>query len=114
MGLTEPRPEPDLDAACDAEHAAEVFAALASPWRLDIVRVLAASPLEVTEIANRLGISVANTSHHLGRLRQAGLVTSRRDGTRITNALAGPDVLALCLAACETATTTKARAGLRR
>ena len=46
--------------------------------------------------------------------RQAGLVTSRRDGTRITNALAGPHVLDLCLAVCETAPTPEARAGLRR
>jgi DNA-binding transcriptional ArsR family regulator len=113
MGLTAPRPEPDLDAACDAERAAEVFAALASPWRLEIVRLLATGPLEVTEIANQLGISVANTSHHLARLRFAGLVTSRRDGTRITNTLAGPHVLALCLAACEAVPTTEAR-GLRR
>ncbi len=114
MGLTAPRPEPDLDAVCDSEHAAEVFAALASPWRLEIVRLLAAGPLEVTEIADELGISVANTSHHLGRLRQAHLVTSRRDGTRITNTLAGPHVLALCLAACETAPPPGARAGVRR
>jgi len=114
MGLTAPPPEQNLDAGCDTEHAAEVFAALASPWRLEIVRLLATGPLEVTEIANQLAISVANTSHHLGRLRFAGLVTSRRDGTRITNTLAGPHVLALCLAACETAPPPGARAGFRR
>lgn len=62
MGLTAPRPGSDLDAGYDSEHAAEVFAALASSWRLEIVRLLAAGPPEVTEIANRLGISVANTS----------------------------------------------------
>ncbi len=106
MGLTAPRPEPDA------------VSTLRTPPRccrarqpLAIVRLLAAGPLEVTEIANELGISVANTSHHLGRLRQAHLVTSRRDGTRITTTLAGPHVLALCLAACETAPPPGARAG---
>jgi DNA-binding transcriptional ArsR family regulator len=59
--------------------------------------------LDVTEVANRLGLSVANSSHHLARLRRAGLVTSRRNGTRITNAVAGLHVVDLCRAACESA-----------
>ena len=79
------------------------MAALASPWRIEIVRLLADDELDVTDVAERLGLSVANTSHHLGRLRRAGLVISRRDGTRITNRLAGPHVQDLCVAACATA-----------
>jgi DNA-binding transcriptional ArsR family regulator len=57
----------------------------------------------VTDIAQRLGASVATTSHHLGPLRRAGLVTSRRDGTRILNRIAGPRVLDLCVVPCAVA-----------
>jgi DNA-binding transcriptional ArsR family regulator len=89
--------------ACDPADVAEVMAALASPSRLEIVALLADAELDVTEIAHRLGASVATTSHHLGPLRRAGLVTSRRTGTRILNRLAGPHVLDLCAAACATA-----------
>jgi DNA-binding transcriptional ArsR family regulator len=102
MGLAAPPAGPVAGSSCDAERVAEVMAALASPWRIEIVRLLAGDELDVTDVAERLGLSVANTSHHLGRLRRAGLVISRRDGTRITNRLAGPHVQGLCAAACET------------
>ena len=88
---------------CDPDDVAEVMAALASPSRLEIIALLADAELDVTEIAHRLGASVATTSHHLGPLRRAGLVTSRRDGTRILNRIAGSHVLDLCAAACATA-----------
>lgn len=100
MGLAASPAATPTTPVCDPDRVAEVMAALASPCRVEIVRLLADSELEVTQLANRLGASVANTSHHLARLRHAGLVTSRRDGTRITNRLAGPDVVDLCAAAC--------------
>ena len=87
---------------CDPVEVAETLAALASPSRLGIVRLLAGTELDVTEIAVQLGASVAATSHHLGPLRRARLVISRREGTRILNRIAGPHVLELCEAACAT------------
>lgn len=38
------------------------MAALASPWRIEIVRLLADDELDVTDIAQRLGLPVANTT----------------------------------------------------
>jgi DNA-binding transcriptional ArsR family regulator len=38
------------------------------------------APRSTTELARRLSISAAGTSHHLIALRDAGLVTGRRDG----------------------------------
>jgi DNA-binding transcriptional ArsR family regulator len=86
--------------ACDPDEVAEIMTALANPSRLEIVRLLADAELDVTELAHRLGASAATTSHHLGALRRAGLVTSRRHGTRILNRLADSDVLELCATAC--------------
>jgi DNA-binding transcriptional ArsR family regulator len=103
MGLTDQPADHTVAAGCDPGRAAEVLAALASPCRLEMVRLLADGERDVTDIASRLSISVANTSHHLGRLRHAGLVLARRDGTHIINRLAGPHMLDLCAAACETA-----------
>jgi DNA-binding transcriptional ArsR family regulator len=47
--------------------------------------VLAAldAPRATTELAARLSISPANTSHHLHALRDAGLVTGRREGRAV-------------------------------
>src|SRR5262249_40202482 len=42
-------------------------------------------------------LSVANASHHLRLLRDAGLVVGRRDGVFVHYALAGDDVLELWL-----------------
>ena len=81
-------------AAKDAlfEAFAEVAKALASGRRTEIVDLLAQGERSVDEIAGELGQSVANTSHHLRAMARAGLVTTRRDGTRIYYALASDRV----------------------
>lgn len=87
-------------AAKDAlyEGLAEVAKALASGRRAEIVDVLAQGERSVESIAGELDQSVANTSHHLRALARAGLVTTRRDGTRIYYALAGDRVAELWVA----------------
>ncbi len=71
---------------------AEVGKALASGRRGEIVDLLAQGPRSVEEVAAEIAQSVANTSHHLRALARAGLVTTRRDGTRIFYALASDRV----------------------
>ena len=71
---------------------AEVAKALASGRRAEIVDVLAQGERSVDEIAAEIGQSVANTSHHLRAMARAGLLTTRRDGTRIFYALASDRV----------------------
>jgi rhodanese-related sulfurtransferase len=72
--------------------------AFASPRRLELLDLLAQGPRSVEELASASGQSSANTSQHLQALHAAGMVTRRRDGTRVRYALAGEDVLALWLA----------------
>jgi rhodanese-related sulfurtransferase len=74
---------------------AEVAKALASGRRAEIVDVLAQGERSVEEVADELGQSVANTSHHLRSLARAGLVRTRRDATRIFYALASERVATL-------------------
>jgi rhodanese-related sulfurtransferase/DNA-binding HxlR family transcriptional regulator len=62
---------------------AEVAKALGSGRRAEIVDVLAQGERSVDEIAGEIDQSVSNTSHHLQALARAGLVSSRRDGTRL-------------------------------
>jgi len=62
---------------------AEVAKALASGRRAEVVDVLAQGERSVEEIAAELGQTVANTSHHLRAMARAGLLTTRREGTRI-------------------------------
>lgn len=74
---------------------AEVAKALGSGRRLEIVDVLAQGERSVDALATEISQSVANTSHHLQALSRAGLVTTRRDGTRIIYALASDRVAEL-------------------
>ena len=57
-----------------------VFKALADPTRREILELLAQSDLTAGEIAERFPVAFASVSHHLGVLKDAGLVASEREG----------------------------------
>jgi len=66
--------------------------ALSSGRRAEIIDVLSQGQRSVEEIADEIGQTVANTSQHLRHLLRAGLVRTRRDGTRIFYDLASDRV----------------------
>ena len=70
----------------------EVAKALGSGRRAEIVDVLAQGERSVDKIAGEIDQSVANTSHHLQALARAGLLSSRREGTRAFYALSSDRV----------------------
>jgi DNA-binding transcriptional ArsR family regulator len=52
--------------------------------RLLIIRVLIPGPLHVAAIAKKTGLGPARISHHLGRMRLAGIVECSQDArTRV-------------------------------
>lgn len=69
-----------------------VAAALGSAGRLQILEFVAQGERSVEVLAAMTGLSVANTSKHLQALRQAGLVSARKEGLRVYYSLAGDDV----------------------
>lgn len=77
------------------EQLARVGTALASAGRLKLLEFLAQGERSVDALAAMSGLSVANCSKHLQALRQAGLVTARKEGLRVYYAIAGDDVVAL-------------------
>jgi rhodanese-related sulfurtransferase len=77
-----------------AEFAA-VGKALGSPKRLELIDLLAQGPRSVEDLARAADLGLSTCSAHLQRLLAAGLVTTRRDGTRIWYSLAGDDVATL-------------------
>ena len=56
--------------------------ALGDPTRRAIFEQLSAGPRSVGEIAEHLPVSRPAVSQHLRVLKEAGLVTERKDGTR--------------------------------
>jgi rhodanese-related sulfurtransferase/predicted transcriptional regulator len=84
---------------------ASIARALASGRRAEIVELLAQGERTVDQIAQELGQSVANTSHHLRTLARSGLLVGRRSGTHVHYRIASEDVLALWSAMRRVATT---------
>lgn len=84
------------DALYDA--VAEVARALGSGRRAEIADVLAQGERSVEALAAEIGQSVANTSHHLRAMARAGLVATRRAGTRVYYRLATDRVAELAAA----------------
>jgi rhodanese-related sulfurtransferase/DNA-binding transcriptional ArsR family regulator len=83
----------------DREHKSALFdqfarvgKALASGKRLELLDLLAQGERDVATLAAAADLGVTSASAHLQTLRQANLVTTRRDGTRILYSLAGRDV----------------------
>lgn len=76
-------------------QAARIFAALADPVRLSILRHLADGELRVTDLRERVGGSQANVSEHLSRLRVARLVLSRPAGRQTFYRVADARVMRL-------------------
>jgi len=77
------------------EAIGRVASALGSAGRLQILEFVAQRERGVDELAGMTGLSVANTSKHLQALRQAGLVSARKEGLRVYYSIAGDDVVAL-------------------
>lgn len=77
------------------EQFARVGKALGSGKRLELIDLLAQGERTVDSLANAAGLGLSTASAHLQTLKQAGLVTTRREGTRIHYDLAGADVARL-------------------
>jgi len=75
------------------EELARVGGAFGSPKRVEIIDLLAQGERSVESIASATGMTVANTSRHLGILRNSGLVTTRRDGLYALYRVADPSVV---------------------
>lgn len=82
---------------------ADVAKALATGRRAELVDVLAQGERSVDDLALTIGQTVANTSFHLRALAEAGLVATRREGTRIYYRLASDRVGELWAAVREVA-----------
>ncbi|MFE9311119.1 ArsR/SmtB family transcription factor [Streptomyces sp. NPDC088353] len=69
--------------------------ALASGKRLELLDLLAQGERTVDALAKAAGLNLTTASAHLQTLKQAGFVSTRREGVRIHYRLAGDDVAEL-------------------
>lgn len=85
------------------EKAAGMMKAIAHPVRIGIIEKLEeGGRLSVTEIQKQLGIEQATASHHLGIMKDKGVLTARREGKNIYYSLKHETLSALldCVRNC--------------
>ena len=70
-----------------ADHAARWFHALSDPTRLQIVMLLSHGERCVCELQEALAAAQSRLSFHLGVMKDAGVVTDRREGRWVHYAL---------------------------
>ncbi|RMH01749.1 MAG: ArsR family transcriptional regulator [Planctomycetota bacterium] len=75
------------------ERRAAILQALAHPFRLRVVELLAEGPRCVCELAETVGVERTNLTRHLGVMRRAGLLDSWREGRKIFHSLRARCVL---------------------
>lgn len=91
----------------DFRNAALVFKALSNPHRLRIVDALGRGEQCVADLTALVGLDMSTVSNHLSILRNVGIVSDERKGTRIFYSLRKPCLLNIfcCLdefQACDT------------
>ncbi|KNB74835.1 ArsR family transcriptional regulator [Brevibacillus reuszeri] len=88
--------------AAESEGVAKIFKALADDTRAKIIHILSMEDeLCVCDIANIIGSSIANTSHHLRLLRNMGLAKYRKEGKLVFYSLDDDHVRHLITAGVE-------------
>lgn len=75
---------------------ADIFKALAHPRRLEILQLLRDQELPVSDIHTMLDLPQANISQHLTILRDAEIVSTRRDGKQMYYQLSDLRILKAC------------------
>ena len=73
----------------------ELFSAMSDSSRLKIISALVEDEMNVSGIAETVGLSESATSHHLRGLRQMQLVRTRKEGRQVFYSLVDDHVIQL-------------------
>lgn len=78
-----------------AAHVAELFRAFSDTSRVRILSALLTGEMNITALAEVVGISESAVSHHMRGLRQMRLVQARRDGKEVYYRIDDEHIIAL-------------------
>ena len=79
---------------------AERFRVIGEPMRIKLLDRLRGGEASVGELSELLGAGQQNVSRHLNVLHAAGILSRRKDGTRVLYAISDDSVFALCETVC--------------
>jgi len=79
----------------DAAHVAELFRAFSDTRRVRIISLIVEQELNVSVLAELVGVSESAVSHHMRGLRQMKIVRTRRDGKEVYYSVIDPHIIEL-------------------
>jgi ArsR family transcriptional regulator, lead/cadmium/zinc/bismuth-responsive transcriptional repressor len=85
----------------EAAHVAELFRAFSDTSRVRILSAIVDQEMNISALAQKIGVTESAVSHHMRGLRQMHLVQARRDGKEVYYTLVDPHIVALFLAGVE-------------
>ena len=78
-----------------AAHVAELFRAFSDTSRVRILSAIVEQEMNISALAEMVGVTESAVSHHMRGLRQMRLVKSRRDGKEVYYYVEDPHIIAL-------------------
>jgi ArsR family transcriptional regulator, lead/cadmium/zinc/bismuth-responsive transcriptional repressor len=78
-----------------AAHVAELFRAFSDTSRVRILSVIVEREMNISMLAQLVGVSESAVSHHMRGLRQMHIVQARREGKEVYYSVVDPHIVAL-------------------
>ncbi len=78
-----------------AAHVAELFRAFSDTSRVRILSAIIDHEMNITQLAELVGVTESAISHHMRGLRQMRLVKARRDGKEVFYFVDDPHIITL-------------------
>ena len=78
------------------ELQADICKIFSNAKRMEIMNVLKDREVSASDLIERIGLSKANLSQHMGVLRSKGVVLARREGLNIYYRISNPKIIQAC------------------
>jgi len=78
-----------------AAHVAELFRSFSDTSRVRILSAIIEKEVNITTLAEIVGVTESAVSHHMRGLRQMRIVQARRDGKEVFYSVNDPHIIAL-------------------
>ena len=72
---------------------AEMCQVFSHPKRLEVINVLRDGEMTVTELSQKLGLTVGNLSQHLSMMKERHILSCRKEGNMVYYRIANPKLI---------------------
>ncbi len=75
------------------QYHAEMCQVFSHPKRLEVINILRDGEMPVTELAQKLGLTIGNLSQHLSMMKERRILTTRKEGNMVYYRILNPKLI---------------------